>query len=154
MQVAHPADRPGTPVRRTSLIGAFSSSLLSGVVLLFGGHALAQPRIPPKYSAAPLEVAQLPKYCWAQYVDGAYAGHPVYSIPSSCGAYTNHFCPALVSLTRAQQMSRNESQRREDIRHAAMEIRYTLRYMQPSCPIYPEVKAAQMQAEFLEKLLK
>ncbi len=95
--------------------------------------ALAQPKVPP---------------------DGAYFGHPVYSIPAVCGAYTNHFCPALVSLIRGSNASRARSLRREDLRHAATEIRYTLRYMKPDCPIYGEVQAAKIRAESLQKIVQ
>jgi hypothetical protein len=116
--------------------------------------AASQPKIPPKYRASPLEVAQLPKYCWAQYVDGAYFGQPIYSIPQVCGAYTNHFCPALVFLMKSSQLSRSKWERREDIKTAAMEVRYTLRYMKPDCPIYPDVQAARVKAEALEKFAK
>jgi hypothetical protein len=133
-------------------------TLLTSLALLTGfalcNQATAQPRIPPKYQASPLEITQLPKYCWAQYVDGAYSGHPIYSIPAVCGPYTNHFCPALVSLVQSTQLSRNKQQRNEAISHAAREVRYTLRYIKPDCPIYPDVTAAQMRAEAMEKLAK
>lgn len=132
----------------------FTTTLVLVTAMALFGDAEAQPKIPPKYHAAPLEIAQLPKYCWAQYVDGAYFGHPIYSIPAICGPYTNHYCPALVSLTRSTQLSRSKSQRNEDIWHAAKEVRYTLNYIKPDCPIYPDVKAAQMRAEAMEKFAK
>jgi hypothetical protein len=130
-------------------------STLLGVLFLTVAHiACAQTRIPPKYSASPMEVAQLPKYCWAQYVDGAYFGHPIYSIPAVCGAYTNHFCPALVYLNQGSKISRSKAQRQEDLRHAAQEIAYTLQYIKPNCPIYPDVEAARIRTETLRKFSK
>ncbi len=63
-------------------------------------------------------------------------------------------CPALVSLIRGSNASRARSLRREDLRHAATEIRYTLRYMKPDCPIYGEVQAAKIRAESLQKIVQ
>jgi len=136
------------------LLTAATAALVAVALGGLADTALAQPKVPPGYKAAPIEVAQLPPYCYAQYVDGAYFGHPVYSIPAACGPYTNHFCPALVSLIRGSNASRARSLRREDLRHAAMEVRYTLRYMKPDCPIYNDVQAAKIRAESLQKIVQ
>ncbi len=118
--------------------------------------AAAQPRIPPKYKASPLEIVKLPHYCWAQYVDQAYAGHPQYSIPKVCGAYTNHFCPGLVGLMQASDPNRSKAERREILRIASENINYTLRPkdIMPPCPIYGDVKAAEGRANSLRVLVQ
>ncbi len=131
---------------------AFSAIILGAI----SASAVAQPKVPPKYKASPLEVSQLPRYCWAQYVDGAYFGHPQYSIPNVCGAYVNHFCPGLVGLMQASNATRSMPERREILRIASENIQYTLRYkgIQPPCPIYADVKAAEARANTMRMFVK
>lgn len=116
--------------------------------------ALAQPKIPPKYPAAPDEVLQLPKYCYNQYVDGSLGGYE-YSIPNeSCGYAMNHFCPGLVAKVKAQKMSFPKSERIGYIKHAIQDIDYTIREMKPGCFIAKDVFAAKESALFLSRIIK
>ena len=131
----------------------YCNALLAALVLSVTSASFAQPKIPPKYKAEPLEIAQLPKYCWAQYVDGAYFGHPIYSIPASCGDYTNHFCSGLVVKMRASNLSKPKSQRREDLRMAKENFEYTLKYITPICPIYGDALAAKTQIEHMQRII-
>lgn len=116
--------------------------------------ALAQPKKPPTYKAEPQYIAQLPRYCWAQYVDEAYAGKPGFSIPNSCGAYTNHFCPGFIHLSRGTDVLRTKAQRSESLRMAAEDFDYTLKYITPACPIYSDAEAARTRTETIRKLLR
>lgn len=137
-------------VRARCVRGTFVA--LAGVVLL--GTSIAQPAIPPKYKAAPDEVAQLPRYCYNQYVDGALGGY-TYSIPhESCGAAMNHFCPALVYLIRAQKMSVRRAERVGYVQSALGEIDYTIRDMKPGCFIAKDVFAAKERARVLATIIK
>lgn len=116
------------------------------------GHA-QQPKIQPKYKASPLQVAQLPQFCWNQYVDGSLAG-PQYSITrESCGGEMNHFCPALVFLMQAQSPSLPKSERQGAMGQAVKEINYTLRGMKPGCHITAEVYAARDRAKMLAPII-
>jgi hypothetical protein len=113
-----------------------------------------QPRIPPKYKASPMHVAQLPKFCWNQYVDGSLQGYE-FSIPhESCGPEMNHFCPALVYLLEAQSQTLPMRERRGALGSAIREIDYTLRGMKSGCFIANEVRAAQMRAQALSIIIK
>lgn len=116
--------------------------------------ASAQPKIPPKYHAAPDEVAQLPTYCYNQYVDGALGGY-TYSIPhESCGYGMNHFCGALVSMIQAQKLSLRKAERVGSIQNAIKEIDYTIRSMSPGCFIAKDVLAAKQRAMMLSQIIK
>ncbi len=128
---------------------------LAALVSIFAvACAVAQPRIPPKYSASPTEVAQLPKYCYQQYVDGALGGYQ-FSIPAeSCGYAMNHFCGALVFMMQAQKFSLPKNERVGAIRHAVNEINYTIRDMKPGCFITKDVLQAKERAQILSKIIK
>ena len=124
------------------------------VCIMALGSAVAQPRIPPTYHAAPNEVAQLPKYCYNQYLDGALGGYQ-FSIPhESCGYAMNHFCPGLVWMLKAQKMSLPKAERVGSIQHAIMDIDYTIREMKPGCFISKDVFYAKERAQQLSKLVK
>jgi len=131
--------------RRLALLAAVAMACLPAV-------AQQPPKIPPRYTASPFEVAQLPKFCYHQYVDGSLAGE--YSIPQSCGPEMNHFCPALVFMMKAQDVKERKSERVGNMGHARTEIQYTIRGMLPGCPIAPEVMAAKQRADLLSQFIK
>lgn len=118
------------------------------------GTAAAQPKVPPKYRAAPDEVAQLPSYCYQQYVDGSLGGYK-FSIPAeSCGYSMNHFCGALIFMMQAQKQSLPKTERVGAIQNANKEINYTIRDMKPGCFITKDVMDAKQRAELLAKIIK
>ncbi len=50
--------------------------------------------------ATSIEIAQLPKFCWAQFeVPGAKGDE---FIIRDCGVFVNHYCPALIRFIRAK----------------------------------------------------
>ncbi len=123
------------------------------IFLLTNNFGYAQSKIPPKYNASPLYVAQLPKFCWQQYVDGSLRG-PQFSIESSsCGYAMNHFCPALVFLLEAQNSSLPKNERQGSMAHAVHEINYTLRDMKPGCHVTANVYAARDKAKMLAPII-
>ena len=96
--------------------------------LLASALCHAQPKVPPTYYASPLYVAQLPKFCWQQYVDGSLGGPKFSILNSSCGGQMNHFCPALVFLMQAQSPSLPKNERQGAMKHAVNEINYTMEF--------------------------
>jgi hypothetical protein len=129
-------------------------------VLLFTCAAQAQqayvPRIPPQYKGdtTALEIAQLPEMCYWQYVDGAFAGNPRYSI-QGCGDYVNHYCPGLIKLMRATSPTRPLSERKENIRMAVADFEYTLGSGLPaSCPHKAMFMSTLQQARMQQQLIQ
>ena len=108
-----------------------------------------------KYKAAPGEVAQLPQFCWAQYVDDVEG--PQYSIsPRLCGVGMNHYCPGLVDLIRARKALGDQQQlkaRLGHLRSARTNATYTLRAMQdyPNCPIRQHVERTSAEIDVMQK---
>jgi hypothetical protein len=100
-----------------------------------------------------VEITQLPKYCYYQYVSDKYATDPVHSI-QGCGAYTNHFCPGLIDLMRAQSVKLRKPQRIEKLRSAKNNFSYTLHYMPPNCWLRQDAESAMRQAEMLGTILR
>ena len=128
------------------------TAALLPLLLTYGlGHA--QPKVPPKYKASPLYVAQLPKFCWQQYVDGSLGGQQFSIVDPSCGPEMNHFCPALVFLLQAQDQSQPKNERMGAMKHAVNDINYTLRGMKPGCHITAEVHAARDKAKVLAPMI-
>lgn len=128
------------------------SSIAAFALMVAVCSAAAQPRIPPTYHAAPDEVIQLPKYCYAQYVDGALSGE--FAFPKSCGPAMNHYCGALVSMMRAQKMSLRKAERVGYMQAAVREINYTIHDMSPGCPVAHDVLATKQRAEMLSRIIK
>ena len=129
---------------------------MAGLVL--AASALAQggagPAIPPRYKdATPIEISRMPKYCYAQYVDGALANNPGYSI-QGCGDYMNHYCGGLVKLWRAENSTAPRSQRKENLRMAIDDFEYTLRDMTPGCAIRNDVVGSMARARVMAKFVK
>ena len=136
------------------MIKFFRNAAVSVVFLILLQSTWGQPKIPPKYKDSPLEIVKLPKFCWAQYVDGAYTGVPGFSLPEVCGVYMNHFCPGLIHLSRASDISKPKAKRSESLRMATEDIQYTLQYTTPACPIYPDALAAKARADALRMFVK
>jgi hypothetical protein len=100
-----------------------------------------------KYTAPAVEVAQLPKFCWAQYRD---VQGPEYEIPrSSCGVYMNHYCPALLEVIRANKSFNKPGVRKQHLTVARRETLYTLNGMKdfPACPIRAHAESTLKQVE-------
>lgn len=100
-----------------------------------------------------LDLANLPKYCYAQYVDERLSKDPQHSI-QGCGPFVNHFCPAVVSLNRASNPTRNKAERRRLVEFAIRETGYTLQHMPNGCWLRADADAVMMRARQLEMLFK
>jgi hypothetical protein len=86
-----------------------------------------------------IEIAQLPAFCYSQYVEGATA--PEFKIPPGCGPGMNHYCFALVELNRGKRAVGNRNQRLTHLKLSRAQTLYTLRAMEqyPHCPIRAHV---------------
>lgn len=101
-----------------------------------------------KYKASATEVAQLPRFCWAQYMDNVKG--PGYEIPvKSCGYITNHYCPALVELIRANKSFADRGVRKQHLMVVRKETLYTLNGIKdfPACPIRAHVESTLKQVD-------
>jgi len=109
----------------------------------------------PNYDL-PQFVARLPKYCYAQYVDTRQWNNPQYSIVSACGGWSNHFCPGLLNIMRAEyRIDPKRFNRREEVRWAKENIDYTLAHLKTeSCPYTPDIMAAKQKVQILEKIVR
>jgi hypothetical protein len=134
------------------LLGLLRISALVMLALTSGVGYTQQPKIPPAFKASPLYVAQLPKFCWQQYVDGSLSRAPFAIV--NCGGGMNHFCPALVFLLQAQNVSLSRNERVGAIKHAVTEIDYTIREMTQGCSIASDVYAAKEKARALSTVIK
>lgn len=101
----------------------------------------------------PAEIANLPKYCYAQYVNEQYSKDPLHSI-QGCGAYMNHYCPGLVDFMRAQSPALAKPQRVEKLKSAKKNFEYTLKYMPQNCWLRSDAQSSMRQAEMLGMLLR
>ena len=80
------------------------------------------------------EVLSLPQYCW--YMMGK--TEPQFTI-NNCGSGMNHYCPSLVALNRSMRASKRE-QKVGWLQSAEYDANYTLKAMQPECPIKADVE--------------
>lgn len=126
-------------------------SVTLAVTQLFLSNTQAAGKYAGKTS--PVEIAQLPKYCYAQYVDENLSGNPAYSI-QGCGGSMNHFCPGLVKLIRARTHQLPMNERRGNANMAVDDFKYTLREMTPTCVIRADVLSALEQAKHLQGMLR
>ena len=94
---------------------------------------------PTKYSAPASEVALLPRFCWAQYMEGV--DGPEYDI-QGCGVLTNHYCDGLRELAKAQKTFGNKGARIQHLQRAKANTLYTLNGIAPypSCAIRSHVE--------------
>lgn len=139
--------RPKTHKHRLLIYSIFAAT---GAALLFPANTQAAGKYAAGTSA--IEIAQLPKYCYAQYVDENLSNDPVYSI-QGCGYAMNHFCPALVSLMRARKYNIPKSERIGYANQVIYEVKYTLRDMTPTCSIRSDVLSAGEQAQNVLRML-
>lgn len=104
-------------------------------------------------STTAIELLQLPNYCHAQYIDDKLSSDPQYSI-QGCGVYTNHFCPGLIRMSRAQKVSVQKDLRKEHIRIAKDAFKYTLIHMPEKCWLRQDAESALARAQAIEASIR
>jgi hypothetical protein len=87
-----------------------------------------------KYKAPPEIIATLPKICWWRYMDNV-PNTPEFNI-LDCGAYSNHYCPALVGMKKAET-EKNLGRRMDLLKQAKWDFEYTLKWTNdiPECSV-------------------
>jgi hypothetical protein len=105
---------------------------------LYSAAVPAQPSLKP----TAVEIAHLPRYCWAQMkVPGAKGEE--YTIPEDCGPRMMSYCPGLLSLQRARRTT-SDAWRSRFLADARIQVRATLRSVRkyPACSIAEHVNQA------------
>jgi hypothetical protein len=99
-----------------------------------------------------LEVAQLPRFCWAQYKVPNATGDQ-FKI-QGCGPAMNHYCGGLTWIIRAKGYVPKKNERLTMLKRAMVDIRYTEDGMKryPACPIRDHVMASKAEVLDLQKM--
>ena len=99
-----------------------------------------------------LEIAQLPKFCWAGLQVPNATGDE-FRI-RDCGPFVNHYCFGLLRLIRAKAGVGNKRARMDHLSQAANDIGYTQNGIQnyPRCSISEHVAAAKAEVLNLQKI--
>ena len=107
----------------------------------------------PRYEAPPEIVATLPKICWWLYMDNV-PNTPEFNI-LDCGAYSNHYCPGLVDMKRAEA-EKATTVKLERLRHAKQGMEYTLHFTEniPECSVRLQAKMNLERIKFQMDMLK
>jgi hypothetical protein len=111
--------------------------------------ATAQKQLPPGagWRASAVEAAQLPKFCWGQYLG---AKGPEYEIPTAdCGWGMNHYCYGLVELLRANKSFGDRNLRIAYLKNALDDTIYTMHAMEkfPTCRLRSHVENTYQQVQ-------
>jgi hypothetical protein len=115
-------------------MGSYWHRSLSCVVLLSTAAVTAYSQTHTDIKA--VEIAQLPPYCWEQYLNGV--SGPQYRIDTqTCGPAVNHYCPGLVELMRAKGSIGDSRKRSYHLKRAQHQTLYTLKGIEkyPACAI-------------------
>jgi hypothetical protein len=128
--------------------------LLAAGALAIAAHCEAQQQLYKRKHDTALEIAQLPKFCYDQYVDTSLSRNPEYSITAACGIGMNHFCPGLLNLMRAQKGTLSRDSRRGHLRQGKENVEYTVVRMPANCRYRDDVNAAMVRVQTLEKILR
>jgi hypothetical protein len=98
------------------------------------------------------EVARLPKFCQGQYVPSL-RNAPGYTI-TGCGVYANHFCPALVLLNRAEDVTVPRQERQYALKQAGDNLAYSRNHLPSTCWLMPNLSASEARFKLLTIMLK
>jgi hypothetical protein len=96
----------------------------------------------------PVEIAQLPRFCWAQLQVPDATGDD-FRI-RDCGPAANHFCSALIYMVRARGNVKKQA-RLDLLGRADIDVRYTENAIAdyPKCSIRDDVAGARAQVNSL-----
>jgi hypothetical protein len=125
----------------------FAAALAGSVSI---AHAAGGPRDNMHVTNA--EIAQLPRFCWAQ-MEVPNATGPEYNFPYVCGPGMNHYCGGLVYAIRAKGPAA-KGKPVGFLNRALVDIRYTESAMKdyPNCPYRDHVLRSKAEVEGLLKL--
>jgi hypothetical protein len=95
-------------------------------------------------NATAVEIALLPRFCWAQFGVPNADGDEFKM--QACGPGANHYCGALIYVIRAKHEA-NKSTRLDLLGHADADTRYTERAIKdyPNCSVRDHVAATRVE---------
>jgi hypothetical protein len=98
-----------------------------------------------------IEIAQLPRFCWAQF-NVPNATGPEFGFPpqTQCGPAMNHYCPGLAQLIRVKRATK-KGERFSNLWQADANIRYTENAIKdyPNCPLREHIAASRAEVNHL-----
>jgi len=106
------------------------------------------------------EMAQLPQYCqWQFNRDKPQFQAPQFQINRvfpNCGVGTNHFCPGIVAINRANQPGADPDHRRYWTERASGEFEYTARAIKsyPDCRLHEPLSRYKKQVESMLRTMR
>jgi len=119
-------------------------------IIVLGGMAFTAHG--QQHMPSAIELAQLPKFCYAQFKVPKATG-PEYTI-HDCGPGMNHYCYGLLDLVRARGYQPNKVSRLQWLGHAEQSIGYTEGWMKdyPKCPLREHVAASRAELQHLKSM--
>jgi hypothetical protein len=111
-----------------------------------------------EHKATSVEIAQLPPFCWAEYIDGV-SGYEYSVKRPDCGTGMNHYCPGLLDVVRAKRSAGQSVQKRIGLlKDARTKTEYTLRYMErngklATCSLRSHAEGTLLEIETMLKAL-
>lgn len=128
---------------------------LTALLLLVAGaghspQSLAQLQ-PNEWNPTIVEVRQLPQHCQGVFRKELDTGPNAIAL---CGGWFNHYCPALVALNRAEQVTRPMPERRFFLHNAVQHLEYTRKNLAPNCPLTEDLRLAEMRARLIGMTVK
>jgi hypothetical protein len=132
-----------------SLVRTLAAPALLAIAVCVSPGALADYR--SELHLTDVEIAQLPRFCWAQMGVPNAVG-PGYGM-ESCGPRGNHYCPGLVYLLRAKNPSKY-GKPLPLLQHADVDVRYTEDGIKdyPACSIRSHVAATRVEINNLLRI--
>jgi hypothetical protein len=99
-------------------------------------------------NVTPVEIAQLPRFCWAQ-LEVPNATGDDFRI-QDCGPAANHYCSGLIYMIRARGHV-NKQTRLDLLGHADVDVRYTEKAIAdyPKCSIRESVAGTRVELDNL-----
>ena len=134
----------------SSLVRKLLTVLCMATVTLTSARLAVANQDPDRPNA--LELAKLPKYCQAQFLDKSHQ-MPGYSV-KGCGVFMNHFCAGLHFLNRASDFKLTKFKRQWNAGRAHTDIDYTKQHMERGCAISADVDAAEFRLRTVDMMLK
>jgi len=102
-------------------------------------------------NVTPVEIAQLPRFCWAQLQVPNATGDEFRII--DCGPAANHYCSGLIYMLRAKGHV-NKQTRSDLLGHADVDVRYTEKAIAdyPKCSIRQDVANTRVELDHLRTI--
>jgi hypothetical protein len=126
-------------------------SILALALLGVASSAQAQQKLSTAWAPSPIELAQIPQYCWG-YLKTPYENKPEFMM-QGCGGGVHHYCVAKVYLLRAQKPTLEAWIRKDSVKQAKTEIDYAMQRLTPTCPVKDDFEAVAIRQRILEKQL-